>query len=330
MGLELKSFFIPSEAPQGDYFPIHVTWLSDEPVSIYVEFPEGVEVKEVYNVRPEDASLQDRRLMIRRVESEGYLGMVFKSKVLDDPEACLEVSVKLVNSKCEKVLRGPIRLFRPDVVVLSIPSSVRVIHGGVSDTIKVANLGKGTALLYLAVHGDSDVLLIEPEELAEFLDAFLGYLERKFPSLCEEFPHYREPLMKVLGFFKKLRSGGYSTEEAVAELKEAAEGLGRALSEDRRFMESFRDVFIGAYMASVQTLTVIGSFVEYLRSVAARKILIVNPLARLKVPRGGGRLRASLAITDLVYNKYNPVPLNIEFLSESETEIPLYSLFTFE
>ena len=180
---EVKSFFVPDSALQGESFPLHVSWRGRATVT--VELPEGLEAVEVFNAEPGGVEARGRSLVVKG--AVGYLGLVLKSRVYEDPVARLEVRVELDGGGWRESLKGSICLVRPQLIVDAAPT-IKVSGGELLDRVRLANRGLATALVYLSVSEGSEVALVEPRELSAL------------SRLAPELPEWHRGLRAVVGF----------------------------------------------------------------------------------------------------------------------------------
>src|SRR2546428_6709607 len=76
--------FLPEEALQGEEIPSFALWKGTTFDGIQVSVPDGLKVSEVYNVAKEDWTFTGNDLSVKRVEVNGYLGLVLASEQLNE------------------------------------------------------------------------------------------------------------------------------------------------------------------------------------------------------------------------------------------------------
>src|SRR2546422_2915927 len=84
--------FLPNEALQGEEIPSFALWRGVTFDEIRVSVPHGLKVSEVYNVAREDWAISGNDLLVKRVEVNGYLGLVLASEQLN--ETSKEVTIR--------------------------------------------------------------------------------------------------------------------------------------------------------------------------------------------------------------------------------------------
>ncbi len=162
--------FLPFEALRGEQIPCYALWPSSESFDrIEISLPKELEVVETFNTEEKDWSRTDKGLTVRKVEQNGYLGMLLDSSSQSELVKA-NVGLRFVSSRGTRTFSRPIHLFRPTIQVLS--------HGReepvniVDQPIVIRKDGPGTALVNIATEDDSQVVLREPVEIAEFAKQF--------------------------------------------------------------------------------------------------------------------------------------------------------------
>jgi len=77
----LKSFYLPNEALQGEDIPAHVTWDNLDWDKIIITYSNSLDVKDVYNVLPDCLKKENHRMAINSTETDGYIGLLFKTNL---------------------------------------------------------------------------------------------------------------------------------------------------------------------------------------------------------------------------------------------------------
>src|SRR3972149_2561654 len=90
--MPIKSGFLPREALQGQDIPSHVLWSDLKFDSIKIKLSKALTLKEIYNVPCDCCIHEDNAIIVKQVEADGYLGIVFSTKILT--EKAIDVSVE--------------------------------------------------------------------------------------------------------------------------------------------------------------------------------------------------------------------------------------------
>jgi hypothetical protein len=100
---------------------------------------------------------------------------------------------------------------------------------------------------------------------------------------------------------------------------------------DRSFLKEFVSALILSYFDNLSIITHIGSFLLFLRSIQAQKVILFKPLRILEIKKHGGMLNAKITVADLVHHSYDPIIIkNIKINSNKDCHVPVYMLFEFD
>ena len=94
-------------------------------------------------------------------------------------------------------------------------------------------------------------------------------------------------------------------------------------------MKSLLEGIYVAYLSSVNLITEVHGFLEYLKSLAKNKILLQSAISVIALKPGENKLNGVLEVVDLANNVYEPLPIKtvINVQQESSISVPLYSIF---
>jgi len=336
VGDNMINVYLPNNSLQGSEIPFYLIWQGSENIDlIIIEYPDDIEIKEIYNVSEGNFRIENNILYISKVDVNGYLGIKFVSK-LTKPLVKKNIQVKIYkNNQLIYNEVKSIRLFRPEVELYNIPQHISInvleskntIKINISDKIKVANSGEGTAVLTLKCLEESQIKKYDPMGIDEFRKKFWNDVEKKIYNLKETYPEYASLLFAFVDFGK---NPPVFEKSALAKIKEVFEGLIGAFEENEAFFEEFARIILTSYLKNISIVTELESFLIYLKSVYENKIIFIDAVNVIKVSTTPMKLRTKLYITDFAYNEYKPIDLgDITLISNKEFELPLYALFDF-
>jgi len=324
--------YLPSSSLQGAEIPFYMLWNRSKTFDlIKIEYPNEIEVKEIYNVSEGNFKLENNILYIDNVDVNGYLGVKFVSK-LTEPD--IEKNLHIAVYKKDRVIHKEnklLKLFRPDINPYSLPQHIFVNMEGdeinIPNKIKIVNNGLGTAILRLECLDNSDIKIYNPMDIEEFRKNFWSDVERKIHKLNEKFPEYNQLLIE---FAEIGKSPPLFKKSDLERIKKLFSELIKALEESEEFLKDFANMILTSYLKNISIVTELESFLIYLKSVYESKIIFIDATNAIKVSTNPMKLRAKLYITELEYNEYKPIELdNITITSNKELELPVYLLFDF-
>jgi hypothetical protein len=296
---------------------------------IDVLIPDGISIKEAYNVNLSKASKSGSLLSFDEFESNGYLGLVLKTTKYERAREMKEISVTVKSGSATKVQSQTLCLFRPEIAVAKNPSSIRVdMKDGrvrVQDRIGLTNTGSGTAIVGFGVEKKSGVSLSDSSGLMQFISSFWSDVEARMIPVKKKHQEYEEAIDGFLslakGFFEISKRDRNRTRTIIDELD-------NALDEDENFREEFVSSIFSAFFKYLSIITPMEAFVAFLSSIASSRILFLNPLQVLHVTPEERKISAVIEYTDLASNEYDELKLETFVISaNTECEVPVYQLF---
>lgn len=326
----LKRLFVPSNCLQGNEFSLHLLWPRDKVVNVCITIPKLFEVLRINN--GEDPKLNENKLIVTQFEENGFLGVILKTPQLPehskDEEIIFEINDSNGNKQIEKRL---VHLFRPSVEIVSHPKQIKVIKDKnqdifyVEDKINFTNDGEGIAILGFNVLDDSQLKIIKPKGAAEFEKNFWTVLSEEIKEVNKIYPEHSS----LLDEFMMIGTSPHDfSEKKIETVKEIFNELENVLLYDSTFAEKFINSVIVAYMKNIHMITEIESFITYLKSIESDKIIIDDPIRVLKIGKELKKLKAEITVTDLGYNIYPTIPIELDFIAEGDCEIPIHKLIT--
>ena len=325
--------YLPDSCLQGEELPAHVLWLQSERVEVTVSFPESLELVAIFNAPRRGIKMSgDNVFEANQFEVNGYLGLVFRSKLLPERRARATVIFKVQRGDglpSREIVRETI-LFRPLVQIESVPKSIRIDYDSnrraysVSDRIRLRNIGDGTAIVHVVASANSEFDQGPPSGILEFREAFCTDVAIKLNVLAGEFPHLA-PLFQE--FVVLLREPPTLAKETLARMKSLFKKLDESLEADEDASDGFAAAIVTSIVKNIQLITELRSFVEYLNSIGAGRVQLIGSLDVLKPRQKVGRLELEIEMTDLAYNEYEPLHLpEISISCDGKAEIPIHLL----
>lgn len=328
----LKSLFVPTDCLQGEEVPVHLTWNKNEKMIIKIYYPKSMKLKEIFNVEENDFDNSYNILTLDKFIINGYIGLVFQSEKEDNfsIDKTIKILIQDAAGKEIKIERN-IHLFRPEICIYKIPDKICVEFENNSKKFKldnriiIRNKGEGTAIINLNMKDESELIKESPLDSEEFTKKFWSDLDKKFNKIKREFQDYSELLDDLIQVGKNpdiiYQNGG-------TKIKDLFERIEIALQNNEIFSEDFVKAIVGAYLKNINLVTEIENFNIYLSSIELGKIIIQDPVDVIKLSPVPKKLSSKIHITDIALNKYDPIDIsNIEFKSNLEGELPIYSIF---
>ncbi len=326
----LITVFVPNEALQGEEVPSFALWKGVEFDSIELQIPEGLELEEVYNVANGDWHLSGRRLVITKVEVNGYLGLLLESKHTEKASDTLELRFDFYSQDKTRTETRRIHIFRPLLAPVHVPRTIRVEGSKreVSTPIVLQNRGYGTVIVNVKTADDSESKLEESALVADFEKSFRSDVELGFARLKEQFPRHGE----LVGLVTEVMfdTPNLSEPKYLSRIEKVVDDLRKAATESSEFGKGVGDAVYGALLKNLHILSVFAQFAEYFHSVGTKKVIIRNPLDVVKVGPKPSRLHLKIEHTDLVYGYYPPIEIVSTLTSDTPYEVPIFKLITWE
>lgn len=332
----LKSFFVPDSNLQGSEFPIHLTWNREKLVRINIRFPSAsMHLKEIYNVSKRGLKIEDGNLTITEFEINGYMGLVFEASIDKKSSVIVPVKVEIeTDNGISHVVERKMLLFRPHIVAQTTPRKTELVSRNdrlnLKEKISLKNQGEGTAIVRLDIAKESNLSVKTTNEIKEFIEKFCTTLESKSQSLKEDFPEYSQIADEFTSLIIDMTKGTFAfTKEYAQEIQRISDEITRTFEENEEFSRDFLDALLGAYLSAVNIITEIHSFFEYLKSLAGKKVILLNATSAIELKPGSNNIIGHLRIKDLAHNVYKPIDVNmgVNVSSNKPVMLPLYSLF---
>jgi hypothetical protein len=333
----LKSIYIPENSLQGDSFPGYVTWDETIDVTVTIHIPPGVVLTELNNVPDDGFSLQNNILEIKKFDTNGYIGFVFKTEILTEVSIIKEIKFSIKGNGSDIVEERNILLFRPNFLIKAVPHKIVINeisdgHYEITDCINLANEGLGTAIISTIFNKDNMDIQQLPSEIDEFKINFLQDFNHGLVELKTSYSIYSEILDELIAM-----NSDYSVviinKEIMEKIERVSGELLKILTEDNNFKDEFFERLHYAYTKNSNFFSALGSFINYMQTSTSQKIFFPAATSKLKIKKSADRLQFQLIVLDLAKNKYSPLDVDIPLKITSKKDeilIPLHKLFNFE
>lgn len=326
--VSIKSSFFPKEALQGEDLPAHVIWSDLEYDFIKIELSDSIRFKEGYNVSSDSIEISENLVIIKNVEVDGYLGLVFSSEILSDNSAYREVKLSfLYNNDVIESLCFNVYLFRPDIVIDGIPENILVnIETGVSkEKILVKNLGDGTAIIDIETVGESELQKHYPEFLKRFIEEYIEGVKFGISKLKEDFEDFKDLLDKVEKYL--LYPPKYD-EQSLNEFKDFMGELEYALEKRNELGDALSEMLVEIIIRNTEFSNFYQLVSEYINSIGKHKILLRDPFNVITLSNKPANLKIQIKCIDLLKQMCVTIsPPSIQIYSDKHGEVALFKLF---
>jgi len=327
----INSLYLPEHCLQGEELPSHILWDKHKFIEIEIHFPQYLKIKEIYNVSQEDYKYEPGFLKIEKVKSNGYMGLVFGTKKIDEHTIEAEIQFKISDGYRWKEYNKNVLLFRPDIQIIDTPKTINIYYNErtksfeIDGKLKLKNNGRGTAIIGLVANEESEVKLSDPPEFEDFRESLFSFLKRVFPKLKEKYPRYSEFIDNYLHILSNPHI--FSNYELMEKAKEIVDDLRNILDNDPAFAEAFSSLVIGAYIRCIYQVTEIETFAYYIRQIEKENIILINPTDLLEFKKGNCKFEGNILVTDLANNKYQELKISeVEFNVNTSCSIPVYGI----
>lgn len=328
--LDVTSVFLPTEALQGQDIPSHLLWKGSEYTEIEIRYSDELRLSEIYNVAQANYTDEKNTLLVRHVDFEGYLGLLFKSSKQATSHTNCKVDYTF-RKDTEVVFRSTksVYLFRQDLALLEAPTFIRIEKNGRLDKrIRVGNRGEGTAIVYAHTTSESPLKQVQPAYVREFFANYYKDLTVKLERLKEQFPAYSDIINYLIQHGPKTDS---STKPDALNHDAPEEKLRMILERDRVFTRKLIEAFVSCILGNIYFRTLAEVFLDYINSVGKNRTLLADPFSVLEVPSGESDVELQIESTDLLNAKYDSLPvLKIHLEADEGCEVPLHRLIGWE
>lgn len=344
----IRSIYIPPYGLQGQNFSCHILW---EPSYLLkmaaLQTDENVTVDNIYNSSEEFITLKDngKTVEISKVIENGYIGFVLKTDRMVENFKIVSIGIDIVLSKngnnVKERRKCVLKLFRPDLKLLSSPKLIKVefannmLNPTYNDRIKIANRGKGAALLLILPGDNSNIRFTNlfGEETAQFITNLANTLNH----LKSEYVNYIDLLNMLIDLFsivKKLVNGEHDN---VEEFKKLSEQVSKQMQKmekvEPEFVNDVSDAISDVFHSVFSVNKEFQSWVQSIESMRSQRITLLNPLSAIEIQDKTTKLTLKFLYLDTIGNFYPEIETEEIILETSEknaTKIPIFDLITLE
>mgnify|MGYP007042361256 CR=1 FL=1 len=326
--MPVNSSFFPKQALQGEDLPSHMIWSDLTFDCIKIIHSKALAFKEVFNVSDKDIIVKENSILINKVEVDGYLGIVYSSRILPTKasDEKIEYSFLLENDVVESLTFG-VHLFRPDIMVHNVPHQISVnpVSEKISSRILVKNLGEGTAVIDIETTPESEAQKHYPKFFENFIQEFLDGIKSSISRLKSDFKQHSSLLDKLeIYLTKPFRFD----DESLKMFEKFENELSSAFEENEQFAKGLVEMLAGTILRSTDFSNVYQFVLDYVNSIRKEKILLRDPFNVISLVGEPVILRVKIDCIDLLKQKCESIELPpISVLSEQSGEIALFKLF---
>lgn len=326
--MPVKSYFFPKEALQGEDLPSHIIWSDLEFDCIRINHSRAFTLKEVYNVSDKDISTKEGLIQIDKVVVDGYLGIVFSSRIL--PEKALDEKIQysfILGNQIIESLTSTIHLFRPDVVVSDVPPqiSVSLPSGEISPRILINNFGEGTAIVDIVTTPKSELQKHRPQFVETFIQEYIEGVESGITQLKNDFKEYSALLDKIEMYLTRPVK---FEEKSLKAFEKFEDELATAIEENEEFIKALAEMLAEIILRNSEFSNLYQFVLDYINSIGKEKMLVRDPFNVIKLPKKPAILKVKIKCIDLLKQMCTTMTLPpISVSSKQGGEIALFKLF---
>lgn len=325
----LDTIYLPENCLQGGDFPLYLTWNKNTQVSVVVRIPEGLNIKELFNVSQDKFEISNNECRINQPDVNGYVGMVIHSTNMGEPKAFIPIYISLTSGNNSETIEKKIILFRPDIKVIEVPEKIILFcnngKNALDKTIKIVNNGEGTAQISIDAREGTEAIVEPPSNMEEFFKQFAASLSTTLENLKLKWPQYSEPINGILALKDKFK---LIDEDLTIEVKNRLDLFDKVMDDDESFRDDFLKGLIKALFTGIPTITPFDTFLLYLSSTKSSRILIPGGLNVLKSSATPKKVLLTLHVEDLIGSYREEIELTpFTLVSSEDCEISLYQLF---
>jgi hypothetical protein len=324
--MPVKSFFIPKTALQGEEIPVHAIWEGISYHAIRIEPSPLLQVKEVYNAQQKNIEKEPESLLIKKLEVEGYLGLILKAEKLESAkqDTCFSLTFLDQNEEMIESRQTTIHLFRPNVVVEEVPDVIEVDMEKrfVHSRIKLHNAGDGTAVVVFLTRKDSEVKKTKPQGVRDYRKMLNRDLKRNLANVQAEYPKHSE----LVGEYVRLLRSSSKGKRYFQDIQDVTKKILGDPEED--FVWAFIEALGSALLKNIRLVTIVENFLDYLNSIATKKVLVYDPIEVVPVSTEPQELAIDIWTTDLLVGDYPKISLpKTKIVSNQKGEVEIHRLF---
>jgi hypothetical protein len=322
---------LPERFNQGQAVPGYL--LCDDSIleSVELEFDEGLELVEAFNVgEREDSKLG---AVFKPETPSGYVGFTVRADIA--AETTVTKGVRAI-ARCKK--HGITRhtwtgqAYRPLLKLSDAPATIQLAkkeeRWQADRRIRLDNVGSSIAVVSVSADDGSELPVEISSDFLVFVKGFVRDLTARMPTLAESYPTYRdllEEFPRLFTYDKKTQ-----TMDRIKELDDYLARLAEATAKDETFENDLGGAVAIAFRANWRVANLADQFVEAMKATQGKKVILRNPFDSLKLSPQTKSIRLRLHIADMATNRYDPIEIGpVSVKATEETEIPVYKILQF-
>ncbi len=333
------NIYLPASNLQGQDTPFYALWDTNKNYSIKIELPNGLSLKELYNVS-EDAiqQLTESSVLIKKCNINGYIGGLITSNINNDSAQLLKsIKVSLMSgedstNKLDSIesFEPEIELFRPDVKLISVPAKILVTKNNkgkieTDNKIILSNLGKGMGLISIEIKSSEQLKETYSEGAGAFIEGLIYDLKQNLGELKVRYSAYSDVIDSLIQFLEKPT---YLTKEEREAQQRLVSRFRELVDSDEGFKEEIAFAVNKSILKNAQILISLSSFVAYIKSGLSGKIMNLDALRAVEIKKGEVPIQINLKIIDLGGNLCSEIRVpEITVATEESYIVPFYELF---
>jgi len=290
---EKIEIYLSRDIIQGEEVPFYILWERDDIQQIILEINGFENITEYHNVK-DDFSLEKRTIKLEDLKSPHYLGGILKTNEKENPytKASLGVIFELSNGNSIEINEER-TLYTTHLEIIS-PDCIEVPFN--KPPIEIQLKGSTTVFVDIESSSDSDIEITLPEEIKNVFDEIYQSLVEGIQNLRNEYPEYSSEIDLLFRFFFEDETYRLSKQEYYRRFTEIAE----IFSSNKALLEGFGIIFINSILSSGSLRDLFfAPLLEYFESNAAKKVFLESPFLSVRVPKGGGHLKAVIYYEDI-------------------------------
>lgn len=319
--------YLPEHCLQGEEITSHILWDKDTNVPIKIIIPADWEYVEIFNTKENKFSLKDNILIIYETEVSGYFAYKIKTNFYNVPKKIENVTTYILSDE-DICITKEICLFRPDVKLIECPEEIIIKTKKnmivPSKKIIINNLGEGAAYLSFEPDEDTDLTLVPPPNILDFVNKVWDDIETKSDKLIKNFPKNKDIIKQFLQIRK---TENVLDDKNIEKIKKLKNNLENEFFINEDFGEQFSEAIFTSYFMNINmiTLTPADIFLEFISTLHENRIYLINSLDYIDI-KNPGIFKGNILIMDKGENEYESIPINVKISAEN-MEIPIYTLF---
>lgn len=307
-GIEL---FLSPDIIQGESVPFYIVWKRPDIKEIMIDADGLGKITELHNIK--SGLMPDCKVIQIEDLKSRYVGGVIKTTPSGVPyqEATMKVVVTLQTDE-PLVFIEKRCLYNTEIEVTCIKDTISTPIK--ASPIEVLLRGETTVFIDIESEEDSYLQISLSEDYISSLETFSKTVTDGIRRLTLSYPEYEDIINALLTI---------PTDSSLKQhIDKIVNGMETIASRDESFVDAFANVYINAILSNSIKDTLIVPLIEYIEASAASKVFLLTPLHSIKVPIGGGMLKAVLSCRNLIENNSeNVIPFSVFIENDSKESI---------